>query len=441
MELVHGCAHRFVAGYAFEGTELVYSDPPYLKGARTSRRRYRYDYEEADHVEWLRSCSRRCPARYIGLTADSLWRCTTSQAWRVWRYRVQWQVMNQGGVRTRVRVGLNFVPVFRVHWAHAMRRRTSCDRQRLLISASYEARMPEIGGRRGSTGPYALRRAARTRALGGAGGDDGGRGRVMATDEPPLAHTGSSTRLQGANFEALCAEGTIEPDRPAPCKRVPCNGAVRGADGVVSDARRPPPRAAPTQASRPRAPYSMLRDGASFRVRGQGQGARLLHERRSALRQTPASREHVVGAHRRAAAHAVAKTSPTPTASATNWRDPHRLSSSRRWSTHADSRTVKHLIPARHSRDPGIGFPDSYARTAPVRHSASRPTSCTCSSPRCSRLKRVAYSCGTSSSHTPSSAGHPPPLRDAAPVTPWPIGSAAPSIRLLAMPFSVHVDR
>ena len=42
VELVHGCAHRFVAGYAFEGTELVYSDPPYLKSTRTSRRRYRY---------------------------------------------------------------------------------------------------------------------------------------------------------------------------------------------------------------------------------------------------------------------------------------------------------------------------------------------------------------------------------------------------------------
>ena len=46
-------ADHDVAGYAFEGTELVYSDPPYLKGTRTSRRRYRYDYEEADHVEWL----------------------------------------------------------------------------------------------------------------------------------------------------------------------------------------------------------------------------------------------------------------------------------------------------------------------------------------------------------------------------------------------------
>ncbi len=53
VELVHGCAPRFVAHYAFEGTELIYSDPPYLRRTRTSRRRYRYDYEEADPIEWL----------------------------------------------------------------------------------------------------------------------------------------------------------------------------------------------------------------------------------------------------------------------------------------------------------------------------------------------------------------------------------------------------
>jgi len=32
---------------------LVYSDPPYLHHTRTLGRRYRYDYEEADHIELL----------------------------------------------------------------------------------------------------------------------------------------------------------------------------------------------------------------------------------------------------------------------------------------------------------------------------------------------------------------------------------------------------
>ena len=44
VELVHGCAHRYLAEFEFQGSELVYSDPPYLKRTRTSRRRYRFDY-------------------------------------------------------------------------------------------------------------------------------------------------------------------------------------------------------------------------------------------------------------------------------------------------------------------------------------------------------------------------------------------------------------
>ena len=47
VELIHGCAHRFLSEYAFEGSELLYSDPPYLKRTRTSKHRYRFDYEEA----------------------------------------------------------------------------------------------------------------------------------------------------------------------------------------------------------------------------------------------------------------------------------------------------------------------------------------------------------------------------------------------------------
>ena len=29
VELVHGCAHRYLAEFEFQGSELVYSDPPY----------------------------------------------------------------------------------------------------------------------------------------------------------------------------------------------------------------------------------------------------------------------------------------------------------------------------------------------------------------------------------------------------------------------------
>ena len=32
VELVNGCCHEYLAGFAFDGSELVYSDPPYLHG-------------------------------------------------------------------------------------------------------------------------------------------------------------------------------------------------------------------------------------------------------------------------------------------------------------------------------------------------------------------------------------------------------------------------
>jgi DNA adenine methylase len=30
---------------------MIYSDPPYLQHTRTSGRRYRFDYQERDHIE------------------------------------------------------------------------------------------------------------------------------------------------------------------------------------------------------------------------------------------------------------------------------------------------------------------------------------------------------------------------------------------------------
>jgi hypothetical protein len=54
VELVHGCAHRFLSDFAYQGRELVYCDPPYLHATRSSDRRYRFEYEEHDHLELLR---------------------------------------------------------------------------------------------------------------------------------------------------------------------------------------------------------------------------------------------------------------------------------------------------------------------------------------------------------------------------------------------------
>ena len=53
VQLVNGCAHEFLRQYDYSGTELIYSDPPYLVETRTSRRRYRFEYTKQDHAGLL----------------------------------------------------------------------------------------------------------------------------------------------------------------------------------------------------------------------------------------------------------------------------------------------------------------------------------------------------------------------------------------------------
>lgn len=47
-------AVSFLEGYAFEGEELVYVDPPYVPETRRREKVYRCDYTEADHIRLLR---------------------------------------------------------------------------------------------------------------------------------------------------------------------------------------------------------------------------------------------------------------------------------------------------------------------------------------------------------------------------------------------------
>ena len=127
VEKVHGCAHRFLAEYPFTGRELLYCDPPYLLHTRTSGRRYRYDYEEQDHVDLLALLKAvPCPvilsgypsARYDEQLAD----------WRT----LEVQVMNQAGVRTE-KLWFNFTPD-RLHWARYAGKNFT-DRQRIKRKA------------------------------------------------------------------------------------------------------------------------------------------------------------------------------------------------------------------------------------------------------------------------------------------------------------------
>ena len=110
VELVRGCCHRFLREYPFDGTELVYSDPPYLHRTRKSARRYRHDYEDADHDELL-SLLRSLPCSAMVSGYPSSFYDGRLPGWR----SASVQVMNQAGAVTE-KVWFNFEPD-RVHWA------------------------------------------------------------------------------------------------------------------------------------------------------------------------------------------------------------------------------------------------------------------------------------------------------------------------------------
>lgn len=51
--LVHGDAAEYLAQYPFLGTELVYSDPPYVKSTRLRQDIYAHEYSDDDHEQLL----------------------------------------------------------------------------------------------------------------------------------------------------------------------------------------------------------------------------------------------------------------------------------------------------------------------------------------------------------------------------------------------------
>ena len=128
VQRVHGCAHRFLAEHEYRGRELIYSDPPYLQSTRRSGRRYRFDYDERDHIALL-ELLRRVPCRVMVSGYPSALYDELLDGWG----SVELQVMNQAGVRTE-KLWLNFT-VDRVHWA-SYAGKNFTDRQRIKRKAA-----------------------------------------------------------------------------------------------------------------------------------------------------------------------------------------------------------------------------------------------------------------------------------------------------------------
>jgi DNA adenine methylase len=128
VELINGCAHGLLADYDYQGSELIYSDPPYLMCSRSSGRRYRFDYDEQDHVQLL-EVLKRLPCQVIVSGYPSALYDELLVGWR----SVELQVMNQGGVRTE-KLWFNF-SVDRVYWA-SYAGKNFTDRQRVKRKAA-----------------------------------------------------------------------------------------------------------------------------------------------------------------------------------------------------------------------------------------------------------------------------------------------------------------
>ena len=132
VELISGCAHRFLAEYEYQGRELVYSDPPYLRCTRTSGRKYRFDYEERDHINLL-ALLKTLPCQVMISGYPSALYDELLGGW----CSLELQVMNQAGVRTE-KLWFNFA-VDRVHWA-SYAGKNFTDRQRIKRKAANWAR-------------------------------------------------------------------------------------------------------------------------------------------------------------------------------------------------------------------------------------------------------------------------------------------------------------
>jgi site-specific DNA-adenine methylase len=128
VERIHGCAHQFLADYDYQGAELIYSDPPYLMRTRTHKRRYRFDYDERDHIELL-ELLKNLPCHVIVSGYPSALYDELLSGWR----SLELQVMNQAGVRTE-KLWFNFT-TDRVHWA-SYAGKNFTDRQRIKRKAA-----------------------------------------------------------------------------------------------------------------------------------------------------------------------------------------------------------------------------------------------------------------------------------------------------------------
>ncbi|SGZ09665.1 DNA adenine methylase, partial [Moritella viscosa] len=127
VELINVCAHKFLSNYQFIGDEVVYADPPYMGETRTSHNRYKYEYDDADHIELLTLLKNLPCAVIISGYPSALY----DELLKDWNC-IELQAMTRGGPRTE-KIWFNY-EIDRVHWA-AYAGKDFTDRQRIKRKA------------------------------------------------------------------------------------------------------------------------------------------------------------------------------------------------------------------------------------------------------------------------------------------------------------------
>lgn len=116
VELVVDDCVDFLDGFDMRraGRLLIYADPPYVMATRSSRHRYRFDYEEVDHRRLI-ACLRAKAGAGAMVMISGYPSALYDQLLGDWR-RLSFQAMTRGGVRTEC-VWLNFPETAGAHWA------------------------------------------------------------------------------------------------------------------------------------------------------------------------------------------------------------------------------------------------------------------------------------------------------------------------------------
>lgn len=132
IELLNMDSFIFLREFDFTttGRTVIYCDPPYPLETRTSNKRYKYEFTDADHVKllsYLKKLPDNCHILLSGYR-NSIYEKLITDWWSV-----DFQTMSRGGVRTET-VWTNFTPDS-VHY-HTYAGKDFTDRQRIKRKAA-----------------------------------------------------------------------------------------------------------------------------------------------------------------------------------------------------------------------------------------------------------------------------------------------------------------